>query len=186
MAGLEGVDLAGTGARVEADMAGRRVYFSFHYERDVWRATVVRNSGKIDATARAGWDDASLWEEAKRKGQPAIERLIGAGLQGTSVTAVLIGTDTATRPWVKYEIKQSIERGNGLLGVRIHNIKDQQGHRCRAGTVPQLLRDGSYRIYDWNRANFGRWVEWAAIEAGKPCLSHKVPNCFNCTRHWWS
>jgi hypothetical protein len=28
-------------------MPGRRVFFSFHYEQDVWRATNVRNSGKL-------------------------------------------------------------------------------------------------------------------------------------------
>jgi hypothetical protein len=38
-------------------------------------------------------------------------------LENTSVTVVLIGTETANRPWVKYEIEQSIARKNGLLGV---------------------------------------------------------------------
>ncbi len=89
-------------------MPGRRVFFSFHYEQDVWRATNVRNSGKVDAAAAAGWNDASLWEEAKRKGRAEIERLIDDGLRGTSVTAVLIGAETANRPWVKYEIEKSI------------------------------------------------------------------------------
>jgi hypothetical protein len=79
-------------------MSGRRVFFSFHYEQDIWRATNMRNVGKVDATAAAGWEDASLWEEAKKKGRSEIERLIDAGLKGTSVTAVLIGSETASRP----------------------------------------------------------------------------------------
>jgi hypothetical protein len=167
-------------------MPGRRVFFSFHYEQDVWRATNVRNAGKVDATTAAGWDDASIWEEAKRKGRPELERLIKAGLRGTSVTAVLIGTETARRPWVIYEIQQSIDRGNGLIGVRIHKIRDQHGQRSRRGPTPELLEQGGYRIYDWDRNNFGRWAEWAAIEAGKACLSHEQVNCFSCRRHWWS
>ncbi len=93
-------------------MTGRRVFFSFHYEQDVWRATNIRKAGAVDARAAAGWDDASIWEEAKRKGRPAIERMIDDGLKGTSVTAVLIGAETASRPWVAYEIEQSIKRGN--------------------------------------------------------------------------
>ena len=167
-------------------MPGRRVFFSFHYERDVWRATNVRNSGKVDATAAAGWDDASLWEEAKRKGRREIERLIDNGLRGTSVTVVLIGTETASRPWIKYEIERSIEKGNGLLGVRIHGIKDQTGRRSARGPTPVALTDGGFRIYDWDRNNLGQWVEWAAVAAGKDCLKHKKPDCFACSRHWWS
>jgi hypothetical protein len=167
-------------------MPGRRVFFSFHYELDVWRAANVRNAGKVDATTAAGWTDASIWEEAKLKGRVELERLIQSALRGTTVTAVLIGSETATRPWVTYEIQQSINRGNGLVGVRIHRIENQNGKRSSHGPVPEPLQQGSYRIYDWDRRNFGQWVEWAAIDAGKPCLKHNEVNCFGCGRHWWS
>jgi hypothetical protein len=167
-------------------MPGRPVFFSFHYEQDVWRATNVRNAGKVDATTAAGWNDSSIWEEAKRKGRSELERVIKAGLRGTSVTAVLIGAETASRSWVTYEIQQSIGRGNGLIGVRIHRIKDQNGRRSGRGRVPELLEQGGYRIYDWDRNSLGQWVEWAAIEAGKACLKHDELNCFSCRRHWWS
>jgi hypothetical protein len=166
-------------------MPGRRVFFSFHYEQDVWRATNVRNAGKVDSTAAAGWDDASLWEEAQCKGDAEIKRLIDAGLKGTSVTAVLIGSETASRPWVIHEIEKSIERGNGLLGVRIHNIKDQDRHRSRRGKVPTALSRGGYRVYEWNRSSFGRWVEYAAPDAGKKCLTHDREQCFACRWLWW-
>jgi len=164
-------------------MSGRRVFFSFHYEGDVWRATNVRNAGKVDAAAAAGWDDASLWEDAKRKGKTEIEYLIDSGLKGTSVTAVLIGSETASRPWVTYEIEKSIERGNGLLGVRIHGIRDQDSHRSKRGSVPKALN--GYRVYDWHGGSFGRWVEHAAIDAGKPCLAHDRKKCVICRWLWW-
>lgn len=166
-------------------MPGRRVFFSFHYERDVWRATNVRKAGAVDARAAAGWNDGSIWEEAKRKGRSAIERMIDEGLKGTSVTAVLIGAETASRPWVTYEIEQSIKRGNGLLGIRIHDVKDQYGKRGSRGSIPQPLKNGSYRIYDWNRSSFGRQVELAALDASKSCLAHDQKNCFTCRWLWW-
>jgi len=97
-------------------MTGRRVFFSFHYEEDVWRASNARNAGQFDARAAAGWTDASLWEKAKQYGPAEIPRLIDTGLDGTSVTAVLIGAHTAQRDWVTYEIEQSIKRGNGVNG----------------------------------------------------------------------
>jgi hypothetical protein len=107
----------------------RKVFFSFHYQRDLWRVNVVRNSGVIDGVSAAGFYDASLWEDAKRRGDDAVKRLINDGLKGTSVTAVLIGAETAKREYVSYEIERSIALGNGLLGIRINDIKDKDGRR---------------------------------------------------------
>jgi hypothetical protein len=64
------------------------MFFSFNHEQDIWRATNVRKAGEFDAVARAGWNDASLWEKAKQKGDE-IRRLIDTQLNGTSVTVVL-------------------------------------------------------------------------------------------------
>src|SRR5947209_5199013 len=105
----------------------RRVFFSFHYERDVWRASVVRNSWVTQDRQAAGFFDAGMWEEAKKKGDAAIRAMIDNALKNTSVTAVLIGNQTANREYVKYEIKQSIARGNGLFGVMINLIENSKG-----------------------------------------------------------
>jgi len=115
----------------------RRVFFSFHYERDIWRANVVRNSWVTHADREsAGFWDASLWEKAKKEGEIALKRLINGGLQRTSVTAVLIGTETYKRRWVRYEIAKSLERGNGLLGIYIHRIEDENGKTDKKGPNP--------------------------------------------------
>lgn len=145
----------------------RRVFFSFHYENDVWRASIVRNAHVVEGTAAAGFQDASLWEEAKKKGDEALKRLINAGLENTTVTAVLIGAETASRKWVDYEIEQSIKRGNGLLGVHIDQIKDQSGKTSKRGAVPKRLSDAGATTYEWDREKFGVWVEAAAKKAGK-------------------
>lgn len=159
----------------------RRVFFSFHYERDIWRANVVRNHW-LTKGDDAGFWDASLWEEAKKKGDTAIKKMIDEALKGTSVTAVLIGSETADRRWVIYEIEKSHEKGNGLLGVYIHNIKDRLGFTDQKGKNPfdQLYteRDGKrvllseiYPVYDWvydeGFENFADWVEDAARQAGR-------------------
>ncbi len=145
----------------------RRVFFSFHYEIDIWRASIVRNSHVIDGTAAAGFQDASMWEEAKKKGDAALMRMINAALDGTTVTTVLIGAETASRPWVDYEIEQSIKRGNGLLGIYIDQIKDRSGRTSLRGQVPLRLRNAGSRVYDWDRDRFGDWVESAATKAGR-------------------
>ena len=101
----------------------RKVFFSFHYD-DVTRANVVRNSDQITRRYQkaARFHDKSLWEETKKQGPLAIKRMINGGLDGSSVTCVLIGAQTWQRPWVRYEILKSLARGNGILGVRIHDV----------------------------------------------------------------
>ena len=143
----------------------RKVFFSFHYQRDVWRANVVRNSGVVEGVAAAGFHDQSLWEETKRKGDDAVKKLVNAGLDGTSVTVVLIGAATASRKYVTYEIERSIQRGNGLLGIRINNIKDSSGNVGLPGPVPEALIKAKAPIYTYEYGKIGGWVERAYKKA---------------------
>ena len=139
----------------------RRVFFSFHYERDIWRANQVRNSWvtKPDRETAGFWNAAS-WEEVKRKGKEAIERWINRELEGTSVTVVLVGAETNTREYVDYEIKQSHSRGNGLVAIYINNMRDNKANTDLRGDNPfdywQVTVDGQdrkfstiYSTYDW-------------------------------------
>ncbi|HQP98216.1 MAG TPA: TIR domain-containing protein [bacterium] len=143
----------------------RGVFFSFHYERDIWRASQVRNSWvtKPNREAAGFWDAAS-WEEVKKKGDEAIKRWIRTQLEGTSVTVVLIGTETAEREYVRYEIEQSWEKHNGLIGVYIDNMKDKEGRREKRGEDP-FVKMGyeKIRTYDWVQSdgynNLGDWIE---------------------------
>lgn len=140
----------------------RRTFFSFHYELDVQRASVVRKSSVTKPGITAEWIDASLWEEAKGKSKKAIQELVDDALNGTSVTAVLIGSQTASRDWVQYEIDQSIARDNGLLGIYIHNVPGWDGKTAPKGANP--LPPG-YRTYDWvnddGYNHLGTWVDTA-------------------------
>jgi hypothetical protein len=102
----------------------KRVFFSFHYQDVIdFRANVVRQSWVMKPNREeAGFFDASLWEQSKRTGAESLKRMIDSGLEGTSVTAVLIGSETYTRPWVQYEIFRSLERGNDQIGIHINQI----------------------------------------------------------------
>lgn len=165
----------------------RSTFFSFHYQRDIWRVNVVRNQGAVDATAAAGWKDASLWEATKLKGNSAIKSTIDRALVGTDVTVVLIGKQTAKREWVNYEIRKSIERGNGLIGVHVHNIRNQDGAQdWFRGPTPKALLDEEAPVVTYKRDSFAAQVERAAVRAGKRCLPHGKDNCFACRYiDWW-
>ncbi len=160
----------------------RRTFFSFHYDQDIWRSTIVRNSWVTQDREAAGFWDASLWEDAKRRGDDAIRKLIDNGLKNTSVTVVLIGSQTAGRKWIDYEIIESYNKKKGLLGVYIHNIRDSSRNIDSRGINPfdciyigseenKTLFSQLYPTYDYvnndGYNNLGYWIESAAQKAGR-------------------
>lgn len=161
----------------------RRAFFSFHYQNDIWRVNQVRNSWVLQpGIQKAVWYDASLWEQTKLKGNAALMQLIDDGLNNTSVTVVLIGKETYQRKWVTYEIEQSHQRKNGMIGVYIHDLKNENERVNFIGQDPfdhvqtkVLGRDTPlsrlYPTYSWKTdegyKNLGSWIEQAARKAGR-------------------
>ena len=152
----------------------RRVFFSFHYERDVWRANVVRNSWVTKPDREdAGFIDAAEFEKIQRQGDLAVKRWINNQLKGTSVTAVLIGAETYKRRWVRYEIIKSFDKGNGLLGIYIHKIKDKDRNTDSKGENPfeyigvYIDRDGKAEYCELKRLSRNSFS----------IMTHRVKHC---------
>jgi hypothetical protein len=148
----------------------RRVFFSFHHERDIWRVNQVRHSNVVHGTDAAGFFDHSEYEGVKRKGDEAIKRRIREKLVGTSVTIVLIGYETAGRLYVQYEIQKSAEQGNGFLGIFIDHLKNQDGRTDRwlfQPAIPGVPRGHAFPTYDWDKDldRFRREIEAAGRRA---------------------
>lgn len=144
----------------------RSVFFSFKY-LDVSRAMVVRNSWVTQGKEAAGFIDSAKFEKLKKEGKAAVQNWIDNQLKGTSVTVVLVAAKTCTSQYVKYEIEESIKRGNGLLGIDVSKIEDLQGKTSeRCGRIPE-----GYDFYLWNKDdgynNMGDWIEKAAKDAGR-------------------
>lgn len=144
----------------------RRVFFSFHYQKDVWRANQIRQSWRFqnESTREAeGFFDGSLWESSQRQSDDSLKELIRGGLNNTTVTCVLAGTYTGSRRWVRYEIAQSVVRNNGLVTVKIHEMQNQQQQSCLEGSDPLALM-GVYKVSDGRilLAEFtnGQWVRY--------------------------
>lgn len=154
----------------------RNVFYSFHYQNDISRVMIVRNrwvtyGGQIVS----GVIDHAEFEKIKRTGDKAIKNWIDAQLHGTSATVVLIGSETLNRPYVQYEICQSINKGNALIGVYINNLKDlskKTSVACNKHTCVGQFSNGepiyfdeiatTYDyVYDDGFANLGSWVEKA-------------------------
>lgn len=111
----------------------RRVFYSFHYQADCSRAAQIRNMGVVDGNPPASDND---WESIKKGGDSAIQRWIDRQLDGKSCAVVLIGSGTAGRKWINYEIDKSWTEGKGLLGIHIHRLKDLSGEQSNKGRNP--------------------------------------------------
>ena len=111
----------------------RKVFYSFHYKPDCSRAAMIRNMGVVEGDPPASDND---WEAIKRGGDPAIQRWIDGQLAGKSCAIVLIGSNTAGRKWINYEIVKAWNEGKGVLGVYIHGLKDLDGLQAAQGANP--------------------------------------------------
>lgn len=160
----------------------RKVFFSFHYANDVVRANQVRNSWVTKDREAAGFVDAAAFEKVKNQGEAAIKKWIKEQLSGTSVTVVLIGAETNNRDYVKFELRESYAKGNGMLGIYIHQCKNLDGKTSSKGSnsFGEIGKDANgkpvyfsvaYPCYDWvddkGYENLGTWIEAAAKKAGR-------------------
>lgn len=152
----------------------RQVFFSFHYKPDNWRAAEVRNIGVVEGNTPVSDND---WETVTQGGDAAIRNWISSQMHGTSCAVVLIGSQTAGRQWIKYEIEKAWRDGKGLVGIHIHNLKDRNGNQSTKGANPfysvivngrslsPIVKaydppyKGSTDVYAHIKDNIGDWIE---------------------------
>ncbi len=76
------------------------------------------------------------WEAVQRKGDGAIRQWIDDQMAYKSAVVVLIGAQTASRPWVRYEIGHAWDNRKPLVGIRIQGLADQNGYTDSSGSNP--------------------------------------------------
>ena len=155
----------------------RRVFYSFHYDNDVMRTQLVRHIGTLEGNEPVSKNE---WETVKGRGDVAVRNWIDENMKYKDCVVVLIGSETARRPWVKYEIQKAWNDGRGLLGIYIHNLKDPRSGTCRKGDNPfnfvqadngiplsayvQCYDPNSWDAYNDIARNLENWVETAILE----------------------
>lgn len=156
----------------------RKAFYSFHYLPDNWRASQVRNIGAVEGNQPAKDND---WETVKKGGDAAIQKWIDNQLNGRSCTVVLIGTETAKRKWIDYEIQTSWNNKKGVVGINVHNLKNSDGRQSTKGVNPfahfKMDKDNSSlssivktydppysdskQVYEYISKNLSAWIEEA-------------------------
>lgn len=154
----------------------RKVFTSFHYVPDNWRANQIRNMGKLEGNSIA---TTNKWEEVTKGGNKAIQEWIDDNVYGKSCIVVFVGENTAGRKWIKYEIEKAWNDGKGLLGIYVHNLKDSNGNQADKGdnpfddfsvgdkTLSSIVKcynppfSTSTNVYDHIKENLEDWIEKA-------------------------
>lgn len=157
----------------------RQVFYSFHFDNDVMRVWQIRKMGAIEGNEPVAPNN---WEQIKRSGEYAVKKWIDDNMRYKSCVVVLVGSETANREWVGYEIRKAWNEGKGLFGIYIHNLKDPRTGTCRKGANPfdnVLLKNGqklsslvpcydpnSWDAYNDIAKNLENWVDFAIKSRG--------------------
>lgn len=178
------ISIGPRGKRKRKRLGGRaiekpKVFFSFHFDNDVFRTQQIRNIGAIHGNTHV---TAQEWEQAK-KTKGGVEKWIDDHMSDKDCVVVLVGTDTHVRPWVQHEIQKAWQDGKGLFGIYIHDIKCMKKGLCERGANPfdqftidddgtllssvipcyEPANDGAYKdISD----NITAWVKEAITDVG--------------------
>jgi|WetSurMetagenome_2_1015567.scaffolds.fasta_scaffold70499_3 hypothetical protein len=135
-----------------AGLSGRpakpRVFVSYHHDNDQCYAD--RFTRLFDSSYDV-LTDRSLREPIKSADPDyTYQRLRDDFISGSSCTIVLCGSETCNRKYVDWEIKATLDKHHGLLGLLLPT------HR------PSF--DGSYvvpnRLYDNIQSGYAHWMSW--------------------------
>lgn len=133
------------------------VFYSFHYERDVNRVQLIRQMGLIEGQRILNSQD---WESVRARGCSAIANWIDEQMKYKTAVIVLIGRETASRPWVQYEVQKAWDAKKPLLGIRIHGLSSM-------GKVDTIGLDPFTQISGYEGMN-----------PGLPIFDPTVKDCF--------
>lgn len=111
----------------------RKVFFSFHFDNDFWRTQQVRQMNALEGNPLA---TPNAWEDVKRKGDDSIKKWISDEMVGRTCAIVLVGSQTSSRKWVKYEIERAWADKRAVLGIRVHKLLDTSSNPSTAGANP--------------------------------------------------
>ena len=158
----------------------RKAFYSFHFDKDVWRAGTVRSMGVIEGNVVA---TGNQWEEVREKTDPKIQAWIDSQMAGKSVAIILAGSSTAGRKWINYEIEKAWNSGKGVVAVHVHGLLNNaappaQGSKGgnplyyvsvegkRLSTIAKCYDtpySSSKYVYGHIKENLGDWIEEAIL-----------------------
>jgi hypothetical protein len=133
----------------------RRIFISCAYE-DQARAKGF-NLLRWNKNVAVEFVGRHLLDPVKSTDPDYITRKVKEQLAGTSVSVVLVGTETAKSEWVEREIAWSLEKGNGVLAICLED----------GVTIPAAILDCGAEVIAWDPSKFAEAIERAALQPSR-------------------
>ncbi len=145
-----------------------KVFVSYHHDNDQRYRELFENIFSntydimVSKSVQIGDIDPNLKTDTIR------QKIRDEYLRDSTVTVVLIGTETWKRKHVDWEIAASIRKTeynprSGLIGILLPSHPDYNRNTCDKHIIPPRLADnidcGFAKIYDWNTNPF-QVQEW--------------------------
>ncbi len=102
-------------------MIKRQVFISFHHKNE---QSVVDDFVNAFSTYYDVFTDRSLDRAADSDDTEYLNQVCRDAIEGTSITIVIIGTETGKRKFVDWEIKHTLLKKHGLLAIFRPNLED--------------------------------------------------------------
>ena len=142
-------------------MPKRKVFISYHHkgEQTVVENFIARFSQHYDV-----FTDESLDRRADSKDTEYLDQVCHDAIDGTSVTIVMIGKQTGCRKFVDWEIRYTLYKEHGLVGISRPHLEDSDA--C----LPKRLAD--------NRKSGTGYAEWYAYPASASDLKRIIDEAY--------
>lgn len=140
----------------------RRIFVSYHHHRD--QAYYNEFSRIFSASYETVYDN-SLDREIDSDNVEYVMRNIRENyIEGTSCTIVLCGAQTPWRKYVDWEIKATLDKEHGLIGI---NLPSNPLNRDGKYLVP-------YRLHDNIISGYALWITWQDLGGGAVYLRSQI------------
>ena len=129
----------------------RRIFVSYHHDNDQW---FYNEFSRIFNDTYEVVTDISL-DRAVDSDDPdyVLRRIREKNITGSSCTIVLCGSETPNRKYVDWEIKATVDKMHGLIGINLPtSVTVSQG----GVTVPG-------RLYDNIQSGYAVWIDWTSL-----------------------
>jgi len=130
----------------------RRIFISYHHDSDQW---YYNEFSRFFAYGYEAIKDNSLDRLIDSDNTDyVIRRIREKYITGTSCTIVLCGPQTRWRKYVDWEIKATLDRKHGLIGIKLpNNPADPQGRYHKPDRLQDNVDTGYAVLLNWNELN---------------------------------
>ncbi len=139
----------------------RRVFVSYHHGND--RAYYQEFSRFFSSMYDVIHDNSVDRDIDSSNTEYIIRNIRENYITGTSCTLFLCGAQTPWRKYVDWEIKATLDKNHGLIGINLPANPNQQGKY----TVPDRLHDNVV-------SGYALWIQWSDLNAGPQYLVSKI------------